>query len=86
MDGKLYIKLLKIINGIQDDSTIWSWVSHHSLKQKYYSVDMAVFLLSAFTRNHVLENSTIQLHVLRKIVVKVTKKYSFTRSLTMASE
>lgn len=47
---------------------------------------MAVFLLSAFTRNHVLENSTIQLHVLRKIVVKVTKKYSFTRSLTMVSE
>lgn len=24
MDGKLYIKLLKIINGIQDDSAVWS--------------------------------------------------------------
>lgn len=86
MDGKLYIKLLKIINGIQDDSAIWSQVSHHFLKQKHYTVDMAVFLLSAFTRKQVLESSTIQLYVLRNMVVKVTKKYSFTRSLTMASE
>lgn len=52
------------------------------------SIAELVWLFSlhfSFTGNQVLENSTILLRVLRKIVVKVLKQHKFARSLAIGS-